>query len=447
MIKKCGIYTTFPKKDGDVEGGLRTKGIIKEDSEKYPLITYVTVVFNRRDTLLKCMKSIWNQQYPNIEYIIIDGNSTDGTKELIIENSEKIDYFISQPDHGIYDAMNKGIMLAKGRFICFMNSDDQCTQDAAQTVIDLYKETEADVICGSRKLIENGKEVYEIKYPRYPVKRSVFRYIQMFHQATYAAQKVFDTVGYFDEKYNLLADWIWESHSIDAGFQILFSNEELACFSYDGISRQGVFERDKEWVRWAEETFPDIKKEDLSFFIYCLDRNRHPLFDLEMLNQVAFQYFSVEGFAETYYETVLLVCIEQCAEISSMCLINSSNYIKNEITKIDFGEKDNIVDLQSLQNWMISNIRQAYKKGVSVHIAEMKLQKLIIVRRTLNKIFYKVFLGRKQNKNSSPMDRCIRIMCYTASKLIARNEFCSRRLYVFMRAVWYYLFRAKFVEN
>ena len=267
----------------------------------------------------------------------------------------------------------------------------------------------------------------------------------MFHQATYATQKVFDIVGYFDEKYNLLADWIWESHSIDAGIKILFSNEELACFNYDGISRQGVYERDKEWVQWAEETFPDIKKEDLSFFIYCLDRNRHPLFDLEMINRVAFQYFSVEGFAETYYETVLLVCIEQCAEISSMCPIDGSNYIKNEITKIAL--KDDIVDLQSLQNWMINNIMQAYEKGVVVQNAEIQLRKLVMVRRTLNRIFYKVFLGRKYNKNDSRMDRVIRFMCYTTSKIISKNEFCSRRLYVIMRAVWYYLFGAKFVEN
>lgn len=429
MDKKCGIYTTFPKVNGDVEGGLRTKGIIKGDSEEYPLVTYVTVVYNRIDTLRRCMESIWKQNYPNIEYIVIDGNSTDGTRELIIENEEKIDYFISQPDNGIYSAMNKGIMLAKGRLICFMNSDDQCTQDATQKVIDIYKKTHANIICGSRELVENGKTVYEMKYPRYPVKHCVFRYIQMFHQATYAEREVFDQVGYFDERYALLADWIWESQSIDAGFHIVFSDDELVRFSYDGTSRRGIFERDKEWILWAKETFPEIKEEDITFFIYCLDRNRHPLFDLEMLNRVAFPYFSIGGFAEAYYETVLLICIEQCAEISAM------GCISNEI------------DLLSIQSWLERSITLVYENGILPQTAEGKLNELVEVRRRLNRIFYKMFLKKKPEKDYSKMDRFIRIMCYTVSKLISRNEFFSRRLYLAMRTVWYYLFKAKFIES
>lgn len=444
LNKKCGIYTTFPKSAGDIEGGLRTKGIIKGDLEEYPLLTYVTVVYNRIDTLQRCMESVWNQNYPNIEYIIIDGNSTDGTKELIIENEEKIDYFISQSDGGIYNAMNKGIMLANGRLICFMNSDDQCTQDAAQKVVDIYKCTYADVICGSRELVENGKIVHEIQYPRFPVKHSVFRYIQMFHQATYAVSEVFDKVGYFDERYALLADWIWESHSIDAGFHIVFSNEKLVRFSYDGTSRQGIYERDKEWVRWGVETFPEIEERDISFFIYCLDRNRHPLFDLEMLNRVAFRYFYVEGFAEAYYETVLLICIEQCAEISAMSK-SDDKYIEKKMQQLSFREGNAGNSLSALRSWLECNIMTAYENGIQVREAEKNLADLVKVRRTLNKIFYITYL-KGQSKHWG-LDRFIRIMCYTLSKLVAQNEFCSRRLYVIMRTIWYYFFKTKFVEN
>ena len=265
--KKCGIYETYPKRDMDKEGGLRVQGIYKESTEEYPLITYITVVYNRKNTLMDCMNSVWLQDYPNIEYIIVDGASTDGTLELIEQNADKIDYYISQPDKGIYDAMNKGITLARGKFICFMNSDDQCMPEAAKNVAEIYRKTKADIICGSRELAQNGKRVYEAKYPRYCIKRSVFRYVQMFHQSTYASSQVFDNVGYFDKKYSLLADWIWESKAIDAGFDIRFVEEELARFSYDGASCQGIYQRDREWEEWAQSTFPGLDEKDAVFFV------------------------------------------------------------------------------------------------------------------------------------------------------------------------------------
>ena len=73
--KKCGIYQTFPAKENFIEGGRRLKGEYKQGNKDYPLITYITVVYNRVNTLQQCMESVLNQDYPNIEYIVIDGAS------------------------------------------------------------------------------------------------------------------------------------------------------------------------------------------------------------------------------------------------------------------------------------------------------------------------------------------------------------------------------------
>lgn len=107
------------------EGGLRCKGFFKSSSKKNPLVTVVTVVFNDKDNLEKTINSVISQDYQNVEYIIVDGGSTDGTLEIIQKYEFAIDYWVSEPDGGIYDAMNKGIDLGSGDWINFMNSGDR----------------------------------------------------------------------------------------------------------------------------------------------------------------------------------------------------------------------------------------------------------------------------------------------------------------------------------
>ncbi len=89
-----------------------------------PLVTIVTVSYNVVSTIERTILSVVNQTYSNIEYIIIDGGSTDGTVDIIKKYMDKIAYWVSEPDKGIYDAMNKGILMAKGQWINFMNSGD-----------------------------------------------------------------------------------------------------------------------------------------------------------------------------------------------------------------------------------------------------------------------------------------------------------------------------------
>jgi len=89
------------------------------------LVSIITVCYNRKQTIAKSIESVLKQDHPNIEYIIIDGNSTDGTKEIIESYSDNVSKFVSEPDKGMYDAINKGLALASGDIIGLMHSDDQ----------------------------------------------------------------------------------------------------------------------------------------------------------------------------------------------------------------------------------------------------------------------------------------------------------------------------------
>mgnify|MGYP000302656355 FL=1 len=106
--------------------------------KEFPLISVVTVSYNAIATIEQTILSVINQKYSAIEYIIIDGGSTDGTVDIIKKYEDKISYWVSERDNGIYDAMNKGIRHATGKIVGIINSDDWYEMDAFATVADLY---------------------------------------------------------------------------------------------------------------------------------------------------------------------------------------------------------------------------------------------------------------------------------------------------------------------
>lgn len=124
---------------------------------KENVISIITVVYNNKQNFLKTLNNIKNQTYNNIEYIVIDGGSTDGTVEVIKNNTDIIDKWISEKDNGIYDAMNKGIDMATGDYLCFMNAGDVFYENS--TIEKVFKVCDnADVYYGDTELLdETGK--------------------------------------------------------------------------------------------------------------------------------------------------------------------------------------------------------------------------------------------------------------------------------------------------
>ena len=115
---------------------------------KYPVISVVTICYNSVNTLEETIKSVVEQKYPYIDYVIIDGGSTDGTLDIIEQYKEHLGYFCSEPDKGISDAFNKGIFHAKGDLIVIINSDDILLPNALEVVAKFY-EPDVDVYRGN----------------------------------------------------------------------------------------------------------------------------------------------------------------------------------------------------------------------------------------------------------------------------------------------------------
>lgn len=169
-----------------------------------PLISVVTVCYNAVNSIEKTIQSVINQTYSNIEYIIIDGGSTDGTVDIIKKYADKVAYWVSGPDKGIYDAMNKGICIAKGEWINFMNAgdvfydnytiSDVFTKSLSESLLCIYGDVCLKFDNDCRK-VEKGRNINTIK------KRMV-----CCHQSLFLSLKN-KNVAYFDTRYCYCADY------------------------------------------------------------------------------------------------------------------------------------------------------------------------------------------------------------------------------------------------
>ncbi|MEB2546001.1 glycosyltransferase family 2 protein, partial [Burkholderia cenocepacia] len=112
-------------------------------------VSIITVVYNSVDTIAAALQSVLGQDYPDIEYIVIDGQSTDGTQEVIQQHQPHIDVFISEKDEGLYDALNKGISLASGEIVGILHADDLfSTPQVISDVVAAYRQKDVDCVYG-----------------------------------------------------------------------------------------------------------------------------------------------------------------------------------------------------------------------------------------------------------------------------------------------------------
>ncbi|MHA7855897.1 glycosyltransferase family 2 protein [Marinobacter shengliensis] len=154
---EAGNITQFKTADSDQkisEGGLRLLGKYKQGHQGCPVVTVVTVVFNGEELLEETVRSVIEQTYDNVEYIIVDGGSTDSTVNIVKKYEHAIDYWVSEPDGGIYEAMNKAIDLASGQWINFMNCGDSFySKEVLRCVFDRKNYGNAKIIFGNHEVI------------------------------------------------------------------------------------------------------------------------------------------------------------------------------------------------------------------------------------------------------------------------------------------------------
>ena len=173
-------------------------------------VSIITVVYNNSNTIKDAIESVLNQTYKNIEYIIIDGASTDGTVEVIKSYGAKIDKAISEPDKGIYDAMNKGIKLATGDVVGILNSDDfYASNDIVEKVIDELQGKYVDSVYGDLVYTDAKNTNKVIRYWKSnSYKKGLFQKgWHPAHPTFFVKKEVYDKYGLFNLDFKIAADY------------------------------------------------------------------------------------------------------------------------------------------------------------------------------------------------------------------------------------------------
>jgi glycosyltransferase involved in cell wall biosynthesis len=179
-------------------GGKRLKRPSAVDTLDRPLLSIVTVVLNGAKELESSICSVIHPSYENVEYIILDGGSTDGTIDLLNKYEDSIDYWLSEPDNGLYDALNKAVRLARGRWVCILGSDDTLCSDV-KMVAD-YLIDERTIYYGD-VFMTGSKKRYDGRFGAWKLSRR-----NICQQAIFYPRSVFKSQQ-FNLKYRLLADW------------------------------------------------------------------------------------------------------------------------------------------------------------------------------------------------------------------------------------------------
>lgn len=232
-------------------------------------VTIITVVYNGAKTIEQTILSVLGQTYTNIEYIIIDGMSTDGTQEIIEKYAKSISCFVSEKDDGIYDAMNKGIALATGKIVGIINSDDWYAPDAIEKVVRFFRHHEVELVYG------NGFFVYsdgsEIPFTLYPLETMWYQ-MAIVHPSVFIKKEVYEKFGSFCLDYKLSADYdlLLRLYSQDVKFGYIDS--VLSYFRSGGLGeklREKGIEEDKIIFEKYIDACPDKELNRIKFKERC----------------------------------------------------------------------------------------------------------------------------------------------------------------------------------
>ena len=210
-------------------------------------ITIITICYNAIETIEKTIQSVINQTYPNIEYIIIDGASTDGTVDIIKKYVSHITKFVSEPDKGIYDAMNKGIAMSTGDWINFMNAGDTfVNNDTIEKVFSNLNVSDAKVIYGNTYMVYPNFGIVKRYYGNYKDEDIPFN---ICHQSAFIDGPLLREIKY-DLSFKIAADVNGFYSIYKLGHSFHFVDEYIANFeTFCGVSSTSTYKLADEFRR------------------------------------------------------------------------------------------------------------------------------------------------------------------------------------------------------
>lgn len=226
-------------------------------------ISIVTVCYNSADTIRHTIESVLNQNYGETEYIIIDGGSKDGTVDIIKEYSDRITYWCSEKDQGIYDAMNKGIRKSTGEVIAFMNSDDwYYSNNIFKNIALCFDRSNADIVYGDfiRMWSDEDKESTYFSVADKDPETLHFSF-PFCHQAMFMRRRLFDVLGEYQLDYKVSADYEWILKAYINNFKFQYIPECICAWSYGGYTQKHLAQNIEECKKIRLNMLPEAKRE------------------------------------------------------------------------------------------------------------------------------------------------------------------------------------------
>lgn len=217
-----------------MSGGQRLKGIFAENTKEFPLVTVVTAVYNGQPHVAGCLESVLSQDYPNIEHIVLDGGSTDGTLDVLRSREERTALWVSGSDCGVFDAWNKGLDLANGEWIAFLGADDIYLPGAISAYIDLARKNPEAEFLSSRAKLDHPTGYSPIfggpwAWPRFSTAMSTIHVGTMHHRS------LFERLGRFDSTYRIAGDYEFMLRAKDT-LKTAFTPEVTVVMRAGGLS-------------------------------------------------------------------------------------------------------------------------------------------------------------------------------------------------------------------
>ncbi|GAB3544087.1 glycosyltransferase family 2 protein [Spirosoma fluminis] len=202
-----------------------------------PKLSIITVNYNNAQGLAKTIESVVHQQSADFEYIVIDGGSADGSVEVIKQFAGRINYWISEPDKGIYEAMNKGIRQAKGDYCQFLNSGDYLVDPGVTGRMLADIPATCSILYGNKLRRYKGVDRVEKSYAGRPITLFDMYVSTLFHAPAYIKRSLFDRYGLYDETLKIVSDW--KFYLIAVGLhneRVVYKDINVVWFDSQGIS-------------------------------------------------------------------------------------------------------------------------------------------------------------------------------------------------------------------
>lgn len=214
-----------------------------------PEVSVITICRNNRDGLERTLTSIWAQESRGIELVVVDGGSDDGTRGFLESNSHRIHSWQSEPDGGVFDAQNRGLCRARGRFVLFLNSGDRFASNQSVELLLAAAQGGADIVYGDMVVEGDGSVPWRKIHPR--AVSPAYLYIDsLSHCSTLIRRELLVRIGGYDDSLDIVADWrFWIEACVLENVRVVQVPHAVSIFAWGGVSSSERLRRRQFWER------------------------------------------------------------------------------------------------------------------------------------------------------------------------------------------------------